>query len=401
MLAILNHISKSLGVELTKFLQRFGGGVLGSKQAFSKARYKIQAEAFIDLNDTFVKAYYEQGGFQLYKDKYLLLASDGSDYELPWNEEMQEAFGIVDNKQNKQPMCMAKAVKIWDILNHLTVSAQLGHYDIAEIEHFRLAWQKALNLLCSRIDASLLLLGDMHYPSFWLMADIQTQGQHFLFRCPPTFCREIKQFMQAEALEALIDITIAKDSARKHHFKKRTTFSQVPQTLRVRALKFKRPSGETTCLVTSIAPQDLDYDCICALYPYRWSEEVSFNFDKNRTEIENFSAKMPQGIRQEWHANVLATNLAQLLIEDAQELLDEQQSNQSNKYVYQINRSIALGIIKDEIPKMLFGKEKPSKFYNRIIKMIIRHREPIRPERTFPRKRKHRLRFSMNLRRIF
>lgn len=401
MIAILNHISKSLGVELTKFLQRFGVGALGSKQAFSKARYKIQAEAFIELNDTFVRAYYEQGGFRLYKDKYLLLATDGSDYELPWNEEIREAFGIADNGQNKQPMCMAKAVKIWDILNRLTVSAQLGHYDIAEIDHFRLAWQKALTLLCDRTDASLLLLGDMHYPSFWLMADIQTQGQHFLFRCPPTFCREIKQFMEGNALEAVLDISIAKDPARKRHFKKRTAFSHIPQTLGVRALKFKRPNGENTCLITSIPRQDLDYDCLCALYPYRWGEEVSFNFDKNRTEIENFSAKAPQGIRQEWYANVLATNLAQLLIEDAQELLDEQQSKESNKYAYQINRSVALGLIKDEIPKMLFGKENSSKFYSRMIKIIIRHREPIRPERTCPRKRKHRLRFSMNLRRIF
>ena len=174
----------------------------------------------------------------------------------------------------------------------------------------------------------------------------------------------------------------------------------MPKTLQVRALKFTRPNGETTCLVTSIRPEDLDYDSLCGLYPYRWGEEVSFNFDKNRTEIENFSAKMPQGIRQEWHANVLTTNLAQLLIEDAQELLDEEQCDSTNKYAYQINRSIALGIIKDEIPKMLFGKEKPDKFYSRMIKLIIRHREPVRPNRTFPRKRKHRLRFSMNLRRV-
>lgn len=400
LLTILNNISKSLGVELTKFLQCFGHGMYGSKQAFSQARYKLKPEAFIDLNDTFVGAYYQGGNYQLYRGKYLLLASDGSDYELPWGKELVAEFGVADNKQNKQPMCMAKGVKIWDVLNRLTVSAEIGRHDTAEIKHFKLAWHKATSLLRDKVAQRLLLLGDMYYPSFWLMANTQAQGVDFLFRCKPSFCREIKQFMARGVSEAILQIPIASDRARKHAFKKSTGSDKVPDAVCVRAVRFVRPNGEMSCLVTSVTAQDLNYESICGIYPYRWGEEVSFNFDKNRTEIENFSAKMPQGIKQEWHANVLATNLAQLIIEDAQELLDEQQLGSSNKYSYQINRSVALGIIKDEIPKILLGKEKSSKFYDRMTKLIIRHREPVRLNRDFPRKRKHRLRFSMNLRRI-
>ena len=402
MLTLLNNISKSLSVELTKFLQRFGQGRLGSKQAFSQARYKIKPEAFNDLNDAFVKAYYEAGGYRLYADKYLLLASDGSDYELPWEEELREEFGVADNTQNRQPMCMAKAVKIWDVLNRLTVSAVLGRYEVAEIQHFKAAWLKAKSLLCGQVDARLLLLGDMYYPSLWLMAGIQSDGIDFLFRCKPSFCREVKQFMASDLPEAVLHIPIASDPNRKSKFKKSTGSAgqDVPYAVQVRAVNFTRPNGEASCLLTSISVQDMNYESICGLYPYRWGEEVSFNFDKNRTEIENFSAKMPQGIRQEWHASILATNLAQLVIEDAQELLDVAQKEASNKYDYQINRSVALGIIKDEMPKMLFGKEKTVTFYNRMIKLVIRHREPIRPDRSFPRNKKHRLRFSMNFRRI-
>ncbi|MCP4121252.1 MAG: transposase [Bacteroidetes bacterium] len=400
MITILNNISKSLGVELTKFLQKFRRGLIGSKQAFSKGRYKIKHEAFIDLNDTFIKAYYEQGGYQLYKNKYLLLASDGSDYELAWVEELREDFGVADNGLVAQPMCMAKGVKIWDVLNRLTVSAHLGHYDVAEIRHFKVAWQKAMSLLCEQTQLDILLLGDMHYPSFWLMSGTQTEGVDFLFRCKPSFCREVKRFMRSNSVDKVLNIPLASDGARKHAYKKSTGLEEVPEKVQIRALKFTRPSGKKTCLVTSISSQDLDGESICELYPYRWGEEVSFNIDKNRTEIENFSAKMPQGIRQEWYANVLATNLAQLIIEDAQQRLDKEQAQRANKYDYQINWSVALGLIKDEIPKMLFGKERPVTFYNRMIKLIVRHREPIRPDRSFPRKRKHRLRFSMNLRRV-
>lgn len=401
MLTLLNKISKSLSVELSRFLQQFGNGSSGSKQAFSRARYKIKAEAFVDLNDTFIRAYYDQGGYQLYRGRYLLLASDGATYELPWTAELCEEFGVADNRQNKQPMCQAKAVKIWDVLNQLTISAELGRYEVSELQHFKLAWAKARSLLGDLPGVKPLLLGDMHYPSFWLMAQLPQQGVEFLFRCAPTFCREIRQFMASDSLEALLTIPIRQDPWRKYPYREATGSSEVPESIQVRALKFTRPNNEQTCLVTSIPCQELDYQSVCALYPYRWTEEVSFNFDKNRTEIENFSAKMPEGIRQEWHANILATNLAQLLIEDAQQLLDQEQAQKANKYEYRINRSVAVGILKDELPKMLFGKETPSTFYNRMIQQVVRFRQPVRPDRSFPRERKHRLRFSMNLRRPF
>jgi hypothetical protein len=403
-IAILNNISKSLNVELGKFFQRLGQVCIGSKQAFSKSRYKLKPEAFIDLNDTLLGAYYGQEGFKLYAGKYLLLASDGSDYELPWEESLKEEFGVADNGQAKQPMCMAKGVKIWDVLNCLTISAVLGRYDMAEIMHFKKAWQKARTLLAKAdTKVGLILLGDMHYPSFWLMYQIQAEGNDFLFRSPVGFCREIVEFMQGGKKEERIYIPIAEEKGgRKYSYMERAacTLQEVPQGLWVRALNFTRPTGERSCLITSVSAEALDYDAICQLYPYRWGEEVSFNFDKNRTEIENFSAKKPQGIYQDWYANLLASNIAQLLIEDAQELLDEEQASTGNKYRYRINRSVAYGTIKDELPALLFGEERIGQFYDRMVKIILRNRVPVRPGRSRPREKKHKLRFSMNYRRI-
>ena len=65
-LMILNNISKSLSVEITKFLKNIGSISLVSKQAFSKARYKLKKEAFTDLNDSLIQKYYEYGSYQLY-----------------------------------------------------------------------------------------------------------------------------------------------------------------------------------------------------------------------------------------------------------------------------------------------------------------------------------------------
>ena len=402
MLTILNNISRSLGVELTKFLTKFGSGDVGSKQAFSQARHKIQWEAFTDLNDTLISTYYSQGEHLLYKDKYLLLATDGSDYELPWEADLVTEFGAADNKITKQPICMAKGVKIWDALNKMTVKSYLGHYDVAEIQHFKTVWQQTTDLLATIpqvCNTRLLLLADMHYPSFWLFYALMNAQRDFLFRCPPSFCRETIAFMATDESEAMLKITINGDKHRRSMYKKQTGLKEVPEYIVVRALKYVRPNGEISCLVTSIPSKELDFQNIVNLYPYRWTEEVSYNFDKNSAEIENFSSKTPLGIRQDWYASTLSTNMAQLLIHDAQELLNEEQKDKNNKHEYQINQSVALGILKDEIPKMLFGNESPTAFKKRMIPLILRHRVPIRPNRSYPREKKHKLKFSMNFRR--
>lgn len=395
---ILNNISKSLSVELTKFLQKIGSSNLVSKQAFSKARYKLKKEAFIELNETLIQNYYNQGDYQLYQDKYLLVATDGSDYALPWEEELIEEFGTLDNKMG-QPICMARGVKIWDVLNQLTICSTLGAYKTSEMALFEQSWQQALKLLEQRTDGQLLLLGDRYYPSFWLMVQAKTQGWDFLFRASRTFCNEVKAFLDGTEKEQILTICLDQSSTRRWRLRQKG-INNPPAFIEVRAIKYTRPTGEETCLLSSILKDEMDYNQLVNLYPYRWTEETSYYFDKHRTEIENFSAKLVEGIYQDWYANTLNTNITQLLIEQAQEQLEVEQKTKDNKYDYQINRSVAVGLVKDELPKLLFALEPPDKFYHRMTKLILRYREPIRPGRESPRKRKHKLKFSMNLRRV-
>lgn len=395
-LMILNNISKSLSVELTNFLQKIGNSILVSKQAFSKARYKLKKEAFIELNDTLIQNYYQQGDYQLYKGKYLLLSCDGSDYELPWEDDLIEEFGVHDNTQG-QPKCMARGVKIWDIMNQLTISSTLGSYQTSEMALFEQSWEHALSLLSQRVEGQPLLLGDRYYPSLWLMVKSQQQGWDFLFRARCDFCKEVVQFIKGTDKEQILNISLTDCATRRWRLRQKGIINP-PKFIKVRAIRVIRPTGEQSCLLTSLLEET--FEQIIQLYPDRWGVETSYYFDKHRTEIENFSAKLAQGIYQDWYANTLNTNIAQLLIEQAQQLLDQEQKTKSNKYNYQINRSVAVGLVKDELPKMLFGKEPPDIFYQRLTKLILRHREPIRPNREFPRKRKHKLKFSMNLRRV-
>jgi hypothetical protein len=80
--------------------------------------------------------------YQLYQDKYILLCSDGTDFHLPWTDEMVEEFSLMDNGLSDQPKCLAKCIKIWDVLNGLTIETELCNYEAAEINMFAQTWSK-------------------------------------------------------------------------------------------------------------------------------------------------------------------------------------------------------------------------------------------------------------------
>ena len=117
----INLISKSLSVEVSKFLRRFNvvSNLLdGSKQAYSKAKNKIKWEGYIHLNDEFVKEHYSDDELKKYKDKYVLIGTDGTTYELPYEASLIEHFGVHDNGLG-QAICMAQGLKLYDLLNDI------------------------------------------------------------------------------------------------------------------------------------------------------------------------------------------------------------------------------------------------------------------------------------------
>lgn len=100
----INIISKSLSVEITKFLERFhfrGKEMDGSKQGMSQASAKVKWEAYLALNNEFVKDYYSDQEYNKFKDKYLIIASDGTTYELPYEKKLIKEFRTFNNGQSR------------------------------------------------------------------------------------------------------------------------------------------------------------------------------------------------------------------------------------------------------------------------------------------------------------
>jgi hypothetical protein len=411
----INLISKSLSVEVSKFLRRFNvvSNLLdGTKQAYSKARVKIKWEGYIHLNDQLIKQYYSDDELKKYKGKYVLIGTDGTTYELPYEPALIEHFGVHDNGQG-QPICMAQGLKLYDLLNDINLVALFERYDNAsgKGQSERACFESGLERFSDLINTNeysdkqikdkhhFLFVGDKYYASFYNFHTLSKLGYHYVLRCRTNFCKEVEAFCDSEAIDEwlTIDLTLP-------HRRYGTSISRVkdkedkPKVIKVRCVKKVLNSGEILCLITNV--EDLSTKEVCEVFYARWNEEISFDTDKNKLEVENFSSKTPDGIQHDFHATILTANIAQLIILEAQEKVDKEQAKKNNKHQYKVNTAVAIGLIKDEIPLLLMGKQKADTWFENLVNLVAKKTEAVRKKRNFDKKRKHKLKYPITKRRV-
>ncbi|KAF0138690.1 MAG: transposase ISLbp1 [Stygiobacter sp.] len=388
MLFQINIATKSLSVELTRFFHRIENNTEArsfSKQSYSEARMKMKHGAYIELTDDLVKAYYAEGDELRYKG-YRLVAIDGSRIQLPNTKEVITEFGIAENKGKSVPMAMTSTA--YDVLNHIAVNTSLERYETSERTLAEYHIEKMQTLRANSKD---ILLMDRGYPSVYLCAKMLVNSYDFVVRCnAEKFLNEVKAFSQSTATDEIIELDLHTGSRKYNKILQELVQKHSLATIRLRIVKILLEGGTTEYLLTSLLDQEtFSVDDLKKIYHLRWNEETYFNFQKNVLEIENFSGKTPETIRQDYFARVLSSNLGSLLIEEAQEEVDAETMHSDDRQYqrYNINRTVATGILKDEVIEMLFApKELLRKKHNLLLAKIKKHIIPEIPGRTFVRK---------------
>lgn len=97
--------------------------------------------------------------------------------------------------------------------------------------------------------------------------------------------------------------------------------------MQVRVVVFTLSSGEKEVIVTSLLDKEkFSYDDIFKLYALRWNVEEGYKFYKSIAEIENFSGKSKLAIEQDFFATIFACNISSLLMQEAQDELNQARS---------------------------------------------------------------------------
>jgi hypothetical protein len=85
----------------------------------------------------------------------------------------------------------------------------------------------------------------------------------------------------------------------------------------------------------------------------RWGIEENYKREKCRIEVENVSGKSALIVRQDFHAKILALNLAAVLVWVAQAIADQLYAHR--RHPYQIDFANALSQMKNNLVRWLQG----------------------------------------------
>lgn len=351
---ILGLPRKSLPTELDLFFEEQGFSV--SKQAFSKARYKISSQAFEDIFDMTTNIFEFTKQPRTY-DGYRIFAIDGSDIAVDRNKNNTAEFGLKTNNHSSYPMARLSA--LYDITNDLIVDVQFTGISVGEREHaHRLLSSKALDIANRKYKN--LIIFDRGYPSRALIHELEDKGLFYLIRCSHSFLACVNECPDGDHI--VVDT-----------FKDRTT--------KLRVIK------DTTCdesriYVSNLFGDNQDAKYHQNLYHRRWDIETKYGELKTRMHLENFSGKNPLAIRQDLYAALFISNLSSLIKSIAEAEIEDELTD--NEHQYQLNRSFIIGKVCQYV-KSLSAFSYPKKKLIMLISRIKSMRSIVRPDRHFKR----------------
>lgn len=338
--------------------------------AFCKARQKIQHQFFIDLHKFIVRFFYARVGGKRWFH-FRLLAVDGSALNLPSSKELLKRFDCHHTNSIGTKIPVARISFLCDVLNYITIDAQIESFKVGEQEMF----EAHLNY----IGNGDMLTGDANYGHFRILKAIRKRKAAFCIRMSQS-ASFIKGFLASGKKDVVMEWM---PSAKTIKNCQEHSIDFTP--LQVRLVRIDLPGGETEVLALSLLDQNkYAYDCIKELYDKRWGVEEEIKKFMQRLMIEFFSSKKENGVLQDFYANVFMLNLVSFLAEPVAQQVHT--SSEHCKYSRQINWTAALGDVRQRFVLLFLRSiDKIDSIIQSFWKSFKINTEAIKPGRKFPR----------------
>jgi len=226
-----------------------------SKQAFSKARGKLDPEVVRGSFELTAKTMVECEDLEYYRGKYRLCAIDGSDAELDNAVELLEQFG--GSGRNKD--CATAMISLcYDPLNNIILDGGIYPYNTCEREAARNHFT-AISALPRAQGVTDLYIFDRYYPSKEFFAEMIDDKMCFLMRVRRKFNVEFDSVKRSGTVQ----------------------FSFGGKEYSVRIFRITLDSGEEEILVSNLSGTELKRKDVGALYFKRWGIETKFESPKS------------------------------------------------------------------------------------------------------------------------
>ena len=347
---------------------------------WTQARAKLRHTAFIELNQTVAMplAYAPAQAALLRRwHGHRLVGFDGSVTRLPNAPDVQRAFGLVEvtNQTGATGTAYpeARLSVAYDLLNRLGLDARLEPSSVGEVD---LAIAQLPVLQSGDV-----ALVDRGYTGYRFLALVGQTGAHFIARCSRgSFAAAQELFRLDQAGQSRI---VALAAPQEERAKLRRL--GLPLTLTVRFVSVRLSTGELEVLVTSLLDETA-YPTgeFKEVYHERWGQETFHLMLKSRLDLENWSGRTAEAVRQDFHATVFLCNLESLLTRPAQAQLDA--GNAQRRHPAQVNRAVAYHALKGQMLELLYGDRPAGEVVQRLQQLFLGAPVLRRPERKMPRR---------------
>lgn len=155
----------------------------------------------------------------------------------------------------------------------------------------------------------------------------------------------------------------------------------------VRVIEVTLDDGSKEYLATNLFDKSITADMFRELYFLRWPVELKYKELKSMLKIEEFNGATTTSVFQEFFINMLLSNLASLIKNEADEFIDKEiNTKHQNKYRYQSNRSFIIGRLKRILPKV-FASPDNILLIEQLFLDACECKSQIIPNRKFKRRR--------------
>jgi hypothetical protein len=383
MLFLLQQTLKSIQRHLHEFLDELAQGQIFeplTSGAVTHARAKLKESAFTELNRECVlpTVYGPEHPIQRWRG-HRLIGVDSSLVRLPESQELGQTFGWKEASNQhgstgtRYPE--ARLSVVYDLLNRIGLDARLEPSTVGEVA---LALQQLEHLQPGDAEVN-----DRGFTGYLYLASVAQRGRHFIARC------STGSFLAAQEMFRLNKANQSKEVwlfAPPDH-KAQCQRLGLPLKMRVRFVSLRLPGGELEVLATSLLDEALyPTEEFLTVYHWRWGHETFHLMLKGRLELENFSGRTVEAIRQDTQAAVLLANLESVLSEPTQAALREQSTPQTQPR--QVNRSNSYHALKDQVLDLLYRDIPVPIVITKLMKLFKGSPVAVRPNRKVPRRRR-------------
>ena len=392
---------RTTSMELDEYLKNKNGTyeISISKQAFSKQRFNLKPQIFIDIYKDYLTDFYENYPEEIKTYKgYYVFAIDGSMFEIPNTKELREEFKTQKNSSGHRESARARVSGIYDIENEFMIDAIItdcgrGEKQLAK-EHIK-AVGKIVDL------RRCIIIFDRGYPGIDLIWFLEKMGVKYIIRLQSTnMYEEEKKSMKTN--DEWIELRVAGNRLKKIEDEATRQELKGKKAIPVRMTKVILDTGEIEYLLSNISEETIQTEEMKEAYFKRWQIEIGYDILKNKLHIENFTGKTRITIEQDFYAQIYIFNVLQDIKHTANAELQQKHKEKNLKYEYKPNVNILAGWLKNILIAMIFAdtNEERRKLYDIIIEKAEKNLVAIKPNRTYERKHdtSKRNKFSTNLR---